>query len=98
MAGLAAGFFITARGGERRRNTDQHGFRLPEPTLLSEQLPNQCIHTLLVPARPLDADVPNCSSSRPQVHLVKKKKLSSVVDFLPPPSFGQLDERLRKNP
>jgi hypothetical protein len=32
------------------------------------------------------------------VHLVKKKKLSSVVDFLPPPSFGQLDERLRKNP
>ncbi len=78
---------------ERRLN-----YNLSDPPPLSGQLPKECIHILLVTARPFESDVKYRSISRPLVDLIKKEKLPAVVELLRPPTFDQLRERLRKNP
>ncbi len=80
-------------GIERRLN-----YNLPDPPPLSEQLPRDRIHILLVTARPYEGDVQYRSISRPLVDLIKREKLPAVVDLLRPPTFDQLREHLRKHP
>lgn len=78
---------------ERRLN-----YNIPDPPPLSEQLPKERIHILLVTARPFEGDVQYRSISRPLVDLIKREKLPAVVDLLRPPTLDQLREHLRNHP
>ncbi|MBM4046523.1 MAG: CHAT domain-containing protein, partial [Planctomycetes bacterium] len=78
---------------ERRLN-----FNLPEPPPLSDQLPKDRIHILLVTARPYEEDVQYRSISRPLVELIETEKLPAAVTLVRPPTFDRLREMLRAKP
>jgi tetratricopeptide (TPR) repeat protein len=72
--------------------------KVRDPNPLSDQLPKDGIHILLVTARPFEADVQYRSISRPLVELIANKNLPATVTLLRPPTFDQLRAHLRANP
>ncbi len=70
---------------------------LHDPLPLPEQLPTDRINILLIIARPYgDSDVGYHALSRPLIELVSEQRLPVRVDVLRPPTFTQLEQRLRQ--
>jgi hypothetical protein len=72
--------------------------QLRDPLPLAEGLPHDCIHILLLTARPYEGDVRYRSLSRPLVELIKKQHLPAQVTVLWPPTFDTLRAHLRERP
>ena len=72
---------------------------LHDPLPLPDALPEERINILLVIARPYgDSDVGFHVLSRPLIERIEAQGLPVQVDLLRPPSFAQLERRLRQRP
>ncbi|MDB6175039.1 MAG: hypothetical protein JWL59_4350 [Chthoniobacteraceae bacterium] len=84
--------------GHRARIQRRLSREVPDPPDLPE-LPTDCIHILLITARPYgEDDVDYRSISRPLVELIGREKLPVAVHALRPPTLENLRRHLDDNP
>jgi tetratricopeptide (TPR) repeat protein len=83
--------------GHRARIQRRLSLEAPEPPKLPA-LPKDCIHVLLITARPFEHDVSYRSVSRPLVELIRREQLPASVHVLRPPTFDNLLRDLNERP